>query len=63
MPRLNKFEKIVSKMGKMNVKREDSRLYQCSKKEKLLINPKDCHKYLQKSIKMISTEILVFRTE
>ena len=28
-------------MGKMKVKREDFRLYQCSKKEKSLIHPKD----------------------
>ena len=33
-------------MGKMKVKREDFRLYQRSKKEKPLIHPKDCHKYL-----------------
>ena len=47
----------------MKVKWEDFRLYQCSKIEKTLIHPKDCDKYLQKSIKLISTEILVFRAE
>ena len=46
MLRLNKFEKVVPKMGKMKVKREDFRLYECSKEEKPLIHPKDCHKYL-----------------
>ena len=45
MLRLNKFEKIVQKMEKMKVKRKDFRLYQCSKKEKPLIHPKDCHKH------------------
>ena len=45
MLRLNKFEKIVRKMGKMEVKREDFRLCQCSKKEKPLIHPKDCQKF------------------
>ena len=37
MPRLNKFGKIVPKIGKMKVKREDFRFYQCSKMEKFLI--------------------------
>ena len=46
MLRLIKFEKIVPKMGKMKVKWEDFRSYQCSKNEKPLINPKDCQKYL-----------------
>ena len=46
MLRLNKFEKIVPKMGKMKIKWKDFRLYQCSKKEKPLIHPKDCHKSL-----------------
>ena len=46
MLRLNKFEKIVPKMGKMKIKWEDFKLYQCSKKEKPLIHLKDCHKYL-----------------
>ena len=44
--RLNKFENIVPKMGKMKVKREYFRLCLCSKKEKPLIHPKDCHKSL-----------------
>ena len=43
---LNKFENIVPKMGKMKVKREYFRLCQCSKKEKPLIHPKNCHKSL-----------------